>query len=413
VDRLGIAATRRALEGTFGLALDGLSEEQVADAVRGAAAEGCSHPADPAFLGRVVDRLPIDESWLFREDGLWSWLEASVLPEALDRAAREGRPVRVLSLGCSSGPEPFSAAILLLSLLEARGLPSAAAPAYAQVLGVDPSRARVEAARSGILGAWAVERARPAALRGLVAPDAVPGRYRVAPPARALCRFETGNLVDMASAGSVALAGFDLVLCRNVLIYFKPEEAARIAGALARALDPGAVLVFSAAEAHLVDAAGTLAPLDHLGAGRAVEAASAAPPQRARRRPRPARPARLAHPSRPGLAARPAAALPSGSDGVAAQVRVALEHAHAGRAPEALCAARAAVERDPRDLYARLLLGQQLLAVDGAAARRVLRDLLQLAAALPQDAAVPCAEGLSVGQLGRAVALLLDRGDRR
>jgi len=259
-----------------------------------------------------------------------------------------------------------------------------------------------------------VERARPAALRGQVAPDAVPGRYRVGAPARALCRFETGNLVDMASAGSVALAGFDLVLCRNVLIYFKPEEAARLAGSIARALDPGAVLAFSAAEAHLVEAAGTLAPLEHLGAGRAVRPGEATAPQRARRRARselrPARPPRAA---RSGHAeARPAAALPAGSDAVAAHVRIALEHAHAGRAPEALREARAAVERDPRALYARLLLGQQLLAVDGRAARRVLRELLQHAAALPQDAAVPCAEGLSVGQLGRAVALLLDRGDR-
>jgi len=72
--------------------------------------------------------------------------------------------------------------------------------------------------------------------------------------------------------------------------------------------------------------------------------------------------------------------------------------------------------RKPRPREKRQILGriheQQLLAVDGRAARRVLRELLQHAAALPQDAAVPCAEGLSVGQLGRAVALLLDRGDR-
>jgi len=409
-DRLAVAAARRALEGAYGLALEGLSDDQIADAIAGAAADGLPHPADPAFLGRVVDRLPIDETWLFREDGLWSWLGEAVLPEKLDRAAREGRPVRVLSLGCSTGAEAFSAAILLQGLLEARGLPPSAASAYALVLGVDPSRARVEAARAGILGAWAVERARPAALRGRVQPDGAPGRYRVDPSVRALCRFETGNLVEMAAAGSAVLGGFDLVLCRNVLIYFRPAEASRLAGALAGGLDAGAVLVFSAAESHLVDAAGVLAPLAHLGAGRAGSPREPAPAPRARRveRARPAaRPARARCPAAADAAP---AALPAGSDSVAAHVRVAVEHAQAGRGPEALHAARAALARDPRDLYARLVLGQQLLRVDPATARRVLRELLHQAAALPQDAAVPCAEGLSVGQLGSAVALLLDRG---
>ncbi|HEX9049144.1 MAG TPA: CheR family methyltransferase, partial [Anaeromyxobacter sp.] len=252
----GIASARRHLEATYGLALEGLGDDQIAGAIR-AAADGCSDPADAAFLARVVDRLPIDESWLFREDGLWEWLRDAAGPALLEAAAAAARPLRVLSVGCSSGQEPFSAAIVLQGLLERGGIPPSAAAEHARIVGLDPSPARVEAARLGVLPAWSVQRARPGWLRGRVEPEDDAGtRFRVAPAVRAMCRFDVGNLVDLAARGNAALAGYDLVLCRHVLIYFRPAEAERLAGALARALDPGAVLVLSAPEAHLLAAGG-------------------------------------------------------------------------------------------------------------------------------------------------------------
>jgi chemotaxis methyl-accepting protein methylase len=402
---LALASVRRQLEAIYGLALEGVGEDQIASAASAAASGGGApaDPADPVFLARLVDRLPIDESWLFREDGLWEWLRDEGGPALLDAALAAARPLRILSLGCSGGQEAFSAAILFQGLLESAGFPGSAAAATVQVLGLDSSPARIAAARTGLVPAWSVQRARPEWLRGRVAPDdGAATRFRVDPTVRAMCRFDVGNLVDVAERGNGALGGFELVLCRHVLIYFRPAEAERLAARLAAGLDRGAILVFSAPEAHLLDAGG-LAPLGHLGAGRAGVAA--APP------PRPAHRRIAARAWSAPVRARPAppSAHARRRDAVAGHVRVALEHAHAGRTAEALREARAALYHDPADLYSRLLLGQHLIRVDAPRAREVLRELLDRAASLPADAEVPCAEGLSVGQLTAAARLILGR----
>jgi hypothetical protein len=95
---------------------------------------------------------------------------------------------------------------------------------------------------------------------------------------------------------------------------------------------------------------------------------------------------------------------------VTAHVEEAIRQAAAGRSGEALREARAALFHDPRHLYSRLLLGQHLIPVDGERGREVLRELLQAAARLPPEDAVPCADGLSVGQLAAAARILLARG---
>jgi chemotaxis protein methyltransferase CheR len=395
-----VAETRRHLEAAYGLALEGLTGEQIASAVSAAhRAEPATEPGDAAWLARVVDRLPIDESWLFREEELWSWLRDEAGPALLERAVALGRPVRVLSLGCSTGQEPFSLAILFQELLERTGLPGSAASAYVTVTGIDSSPARVELARSGAVNAWSVQRSRREWLRGrVVLEDPQTGRHRVDPTIRAMCRFEVGNLVELAARGNAALGGADLVLCRNVLIYFRPAEAERIAGELGRGLDPGAILAFSATEAHLIAASGALAPLGLLGAGRAGVIAE------------PVARARGGRPSRPRSPRREPASGPRPrppSDAVAAHIRVAVEHARAGRGFEALREARAALFHDPTQLFPRLLVAEQLLGVDGARGREILRELLEQAARLPQDSSVPLADGLSVAQLADAARLLL------
>ncbi|MGC3998983.1 MAG: CheR family methyltransferase [Anaeromyxobacter sp.] len=398
-----LAAVRRALEAAYGLALQGVGEAQIAAAVQSAAGGGPASPEDPAWLARVVDRLPIDESWLFRDEALWEWVREVAGPALLARAAEEGRPVRVLSLGCSAGQEPFTVAMALCDALEQRGLPASAAAGLVQVTGVDASPARIEAARSGSLSAWSVQRGPQAWIGARVQPEEG-GRYRVAEPVRALCRFEVGNLLEVVERGPAALGGHDLVLCRHVLIYARPAEAERLAGALARALDPGAHLVLAAAEAHLL-AAGGLRPLGPLGVG---QAAPPAPRPRRPAAPRAHRPLRaVPRAAAPTPPPRAVPRAPHRDQALRAHLAEAVRHAQAGRPGDALAEARAALFHDPRDLYARLLLGQQLIPVDAPRARHLLRELVAAAARLAPELDVPSADGLSVGQLADAARLLL------
>src|SRR3990167_5170280 len=118
-----VRLARRALESKYGLFLDAVTDQEIGRAVENAAASGEPDWDDPRFLGQLVDQLPLDESSLFRNEGLWRWL-ALVLPGWLDEAMERGRPMRVLSIGCSAGQEGFSFAMLLISELRRRGIRS-------------------------------------------------------------------------------------------------------------------------------------------------------------------------------------------------------------------------------------------------------------------------------------------------
>ncbi len=400
-------AVRRALRAAYGLGLEGLSDAQVLAAV---GPLGGSHPAlAPAgALAQVVDALPIAESWMFRDEPLWTWLQEELLPGLVVDALSAGRPVRAVSLGCAGGQEAHSLAILLLGLLEAAGYPAGGAAARASVLGLDASPARVAQAASGLATSWSVARCPPRWLSGRVRLlDAAAGRWQVDAAVRALCRFEVGNLLEVAGPGSAALRGADLVLCRHVLIYFRPDEALEVVAGLARALDPGATLVLAPAEAHLATGLPGLEPGTSVGSFRCVAPPPPAQPHRpaaARARPRPALwPAPRLAPA-PPLRAEEAPAL---------HARAALEHTAAGRSAEAIREARAACFHDPRQLLSRLVLGRELLSVDHLRGRAVLAELVELTGALPAEASVPYAPGLSVGQLNAAALLIMRRGARR
>ena len=412
-----LGPVRLALERRYGLALEGLTEDQIAAALSSAlAAAGPEvEPADPRLLALVVDRLPIDESWFFRDDALWDWLRLELGPELLERAALKGRVVRALSLGCSSGQEAFSLAILFQGLLEAVGIPGSSAAEFVEVTGLDPSPARIAQAREGVVNGWSVQRSRPEWLRGRVEhAGGEDGRMRVDGSIRAMCRFEPGNVLDVMAPGNGALGGYDLVLCRNVLIYFRAALAAEVVAAMGEALDPRAVLVVSAAEAHLLEAAPRLEPLGQLGAARARRPGGPAKDARreagARRTAsaRRARPARKApRPPAPGAEAAPSPA-PRRRHLAEEHLQRALEHAGAGRGRDALREARAALFLEPRHLLLRLLVGRELLPHDRARGRQVLSDLLEHASLLPPEADVPFAPGLSIAQLARAARLLLE-----
>ncbi len=401
-ERALLDSVRRALEQRYGLALEGLTEPQIASALAAATAgAGVRDARDPRLLPSVVDRLPIDESWLFRDDALWTYLEEHVGPALLDRAAAAGRPVRALSIGCSSGQEAFSLAILFQRLLEKAAIPASRAAALVEISGLDPSPARIAQAREGVLNGWSVQRCRPEWLPARLEATG-DGRMRVDASILSMCRFDVGNVLDLVAGGNAALGGYDLVLCRHVLIYFRGDAAARVVAALGAALDPGARLILSAAEAHLVAGAPALESVGHLGVARARPSSATQAPCRAVTAPRAAR--RLQR----DPAMSPGAPRAAREHRVAEEhMQRALEHAAAGRSADALREARAAFFLDPRHLLSRLILGRELLPHDRERGREVLRDLLAHASALPQEAGVPSAPGLSVAQVASAARLLL------
>ncbi len=87
-----IAAARRALETTYGLSLQSLGEGQLALALALVEDGHVLDPSEPASLERILDQLPIDESWLFRDDDLWSWIEDDLGKTLLELWRPDPRP---------------------------------------------------------------------------------------------------------------------------------------------------------------------------------------------------------------------------------------------------------------------------------------------------------------------------------
>jgi chemotaxis protein methyltransferase CheR len=185
----------------------------------------------------ILAELTVGESYFFRDEAQLKVLANEVVP-ALVGTRGPDRPLRVWSAGCASGEEPYTVAILLREL---------GWPHPAQILGTDVAMPRLEAARRGRYTRWA--------LRG-VADQRVQQWFRrtssyfeLDPTIRSAVEFRELNLVhdEYGSGGT----GYDLVLCRNVMIYFDLETVARIAERLLDSLNEDGWLVLGASDPPL------------------------------------------------------------------------------------------------------------------------------------------------------------------
>lgn len=193
--------------------------------------------------------ITIGETFFFRYAEQFAALRTTILPALIAARAPE-RTLRVWSAGCSTGAEPYSIAILLHELL------GTALPDWrVSILGTDISTAALETARAGIYGRWALRTLPPGErLRYFVPGPAVagPGRdgtFALRPEFRRMVRFERRNLMDLLDGRAAPpLPEFDLILCRNVLIYFEADTVLGIVRALGRRLTPEGWLLIGHAE---------------------------------------------------------------------------------------------------------------------------------------------------------------------
>ncbi len=165
----------------------------------------------------LCEHITIHETSFFRDAEQFGYLERTLLPELLRRRAAS-RSVRIWSVACSSGEEPYSLAMLLHQALGNR-----LADWRVEILGTDLSDRVLARARAGEYAEVAAANV-PAALRRRCFariegdPGDAAARLRLDPAVAALVRFERHNLVDGEAARR--FGAFDVILCENVLIYF-------------------------------------------------------------------------------------------------------------------------------------------------------------------------------------------------
>lgn len=184
-------------------------------------------------LAELMASVSVHKTDLFRDEGQ---LEA-VRSFALLPKARESRPLRVWSAGCATGEE---VATLLILLAEAGAHPEST------VLGTDISGTALKAAERLTFAPELMRRV-PQVLRGRYFHEAK-GGFELVQPLRERASFQRHNLMDLPYPLPPGGGGFDLVFCRNVLIYFTEVAFEKTVNALVERLAPGGVLVLSAAE---------------------------------------------------------------------------------------------------------------------------------------------------------------------
>ncbi|MDI6870690.1 MAG: protein-glutamate O-methyltransferase CheR [Bacillota bacterium] len=184
--------------------------------------------ADPVRYEEFLKRITINVSEFFRNPERFADLEQKYLPQLLAKR----RPLKVWSAGCSTGPEPYSLAILLLDL--APGLPH-------RVLATDIDKAVLEKAKAGVYQASELKNVSPARLARYF--DQVGEAYRVKDEVKAIVDIRRHNLLTDPFDRN-----FDLILCRNVVIYFTEDAKHLLYQKFYQALAPGGFFLVGGTE---------------------------------------------------------------------------------------------------------------------------------------------------------------------
>lgn len=192
---------------------------------------------EPAVFDALAGDLTIGETYFYRETWAYRVIRREILPR-LQASRTAGIPIRIWSAGCSSGEEPYSLAMLGDDAGLGDGL---------DVLGTDLARDALARAREAVYGEWSLRgEGRADALRHLEKAD---GGWRVRERIRRRVRFQYSNLVlDPIPSFASGIFAMDVVLCRNVLVYFDRGSIARVGRKLYDALADGGVLFLAATD---------------------------------------------------------------------------------------------------------------------------------------------------------------------
>lgn len=198
--------------------------------------------SDAGLVDEVIATMTVDETYFFRDPAQFDLIRDEVLPSMkADRQASS--PIRIWSAGCATGEEAYSLAVLV----DEMGLAG-----RAQIIATDVSRNALEVARQGRYG----RRSLRGAAAGRMKPYLMPrdGQWILMGKYRRQVRFDQLCLGrDELPCHSKGLANLDIIMCRNLLIYLRPEVVRRIARQIYSCLKVGGWLLLGPSDPPLWD----------------------------------------------------------------------------------------------------------------------------------------------------------------
>ncbi|HEY3175265.1 MAG TPA: CheR family methyltransferase [Candidatus Polarisedimenticolia bacterium] len=238
------------LGASLGLSFDDSKTQELADAlsarVRATRSSGASsylthlesREKSKEELRALASLLSVGETSFFRYPAHFRALAEVALPARM-KAREEDRALRVLSAGCASGEEAYSIAILLSEQI------GDADPWRVTIEAIDFNPDAIRRARDGRYASWSLRETPPEILGRCFAPSG--GSFLLEPRIREMVSFEERNLLDDGPA-FWRPESFDIILCRNVIIYFSPEAIQTVISRLSRSLAIGGYLFMGHSE---------------------------------------------------------------------------------------------------------------------------------------------------------------------
>jgi chemotaxis protein methyltransferase CheR len=196
-------------------------------------------PGGDTLAREVVEAMTTNESFFFRDDKPFLHFRTQALPRLVG-ARRSNGPLRVWSAASSSGQEAYSVAMIVAESSGTLGAHKV------EIVGTDIARDQLTRAREGLYSQSEVQRGLPVhmLMRYFRKEDS---NWRIAETIRAMAQFREYNLLsDLRSLGR-----FDVVFCRNVLIYFDQPTKTRVLEAIAGQMPPDGLLYLGGAETVL------------------------------------------------------------------------------------------------------------------------------------------------------------------
>jgi len=194
-------------------------------------------PVERQLRAAVIDAMTTNETLWFRDDYPFKLLQNKLLPDFADRKT----PVKIWSAASSSGQEPYSIA---MSVLEYKQRNPGAFMRGVQVIGTDISTTMLEHCKYGHYDSLALARGLSEERKRQFFENGDNGMLKVKDEVKKMVNFRPLNLLN-----SYSLMGrFDIVFCRNVLIYFSPEIKAQIISQIHGTLNSGGYLFLGASE---------------------------------------------------------------------------------------------------------------------------------------------------------------------
>jgi chemotaxis protein methyltransferase CheR len=189
-----------------------------------------------ALAAEVIEAMTTNETFFFRDKVPFDHFRDTIIPALMEARAREKR-IRIWCAAASTGQEPYSLAMIL------KGMGAQLAGYKVQILATDLNGEVLERAREGIYSQFEVQRGLP--IQQLVKYfEQVGERWQIAPELRDMVQFRPLNLLgDFRPLGT-----FDVVFCRNVLIYFDQATKTDVLDRMARQLPDDGYLLLGAAE---------------------------------------------------------------------------------------------------------------------------------------------------------------------